>query len=138
MPYCTQTDITAANDRNILTQIAGKDDGSGATVLDSALIEAAITRAGGEIDSALRAAGYSLPLSTVPDVLPGFAVILAIEWLYGRSSQVPESEEKRADRVRQTLREYATGALKLEGVGADEIESGGDYEEPVFSGVFGS
>jgi len=81
--------------------------------VDADVAERACARASVEIDAAL-AVRYSLPLTTVPELLQYLALDLARFYLH--DTEPPPLVKTRFDAARQTLRELAAGRHSL---GAD-------------------
>lgn len=112
MPYCTQADITeqlAASELLALTD----DEGIGS--IDAAIVTRAIEDADADIDAAI-GGRYDLPLATVPPLLRGIAVDLAIYWLFSRRAVtgMPEVRQDRRDIAAKKLAQLATGMLTLD------------------------
>lgn len=107
MAYCTLADlIDRAGEAEIL-QVADRDlDG----IADAAVIEAAVTAAGDQIDAWL-AGRFSLPLDPVPAIARGWAVSIA-RYLLHRDGAPDHVVRDQRDAL-TALREAAAGRLSL-------------------------
>ncbi len=86
-----------------------------ANAVDAAVAQGACDRAAAEIDAAL-AARYSLPLSTIPELLRYLALDLARYYLHEREPS--PLVKARFDSARETLRELGSGRKSL---GSDAV-----------------
>jgi phage gp36-like protein len=86
-----------------------------ANAVDAAVAQGACDRAAAEIDAAL-AGRYSLPLSTIPELLRYLALDLARYYLHEREPS--PLVKARFDSARETLRELGSGRKSL---GSDAV-----------------
>lgn len=104
--YAAQTDIEARYGNNLLLTIADPDN-TGAT--NTGLVSAALATASDVIDSHLQER-YQLPLVTVPDLLVGFAVDIAVY----RIAILPTDEMRnRYKDAMAQLKNISTGVQQL-------------------------
>lgn len=110
MSYCSAFDMTVRFQERELIQLT---DISNTGAIDYAVIEAAISDAGAEIDGYLSA--YPLPLSVIPASLTLKCCDIARYYLY--DDHAPEHVEKRYERAIKYLEQVARGAI---GLGIDD------------------
>jgi phage gp36-like protein len=107
MAYCTQADIEKRiSTRNLIAMT----DRSGAGVVDSSVVAAAIEAAGGVVDAYI-GSRYTLPLAVVPDVLTDIACDLAIYRLY--KDQPTEPAKERHDAALAMLKDISAQRADL-------------------------
>lgn len=116
MPYSTLTDIKKLISEVTVNQLT--DDEDTGAVVESRVTEA-IAQADAEINSYC-GGRYTVPFSTVPDIVKKISVDIAIYNLYSR--KVEEIPETRADRYKNAIRQ-------LEGI-SKGIISIGESPEP--------
>ena len=93
MSYSTKNDILEQLDEGVLIQLTDDDDLGG---VDDDVVARAIADADALIDSYC-GTRYSVPFSTVPDIVRKLSVEIAIFHLYGRRRGAPEDRRKRYD-----------------------------------------
>jgi phage gp36-like protein len=107
--YCTLTDIrTAAVSEEIIIQLTD-DEQLGA--INEARVLQAIQTADSEIDGYC-AVKYTVPFSTVPPLIKGLSIEIAVYYLYKRRT-VPEKIEKAYDKAVARLKDISRGLLTL-------------------------
>ncbi|MDR1936854.1 MAG: DUF1320 domain-containing protein [Candidatus Accumulibacter sp.] len=106
--YATLADLYARFGEDEINQVADTDRTG---TPDPVLVARALEDASMEIDAALTGR-YALPLIPVPTLITRVACELARESLYSDTS--PKNVEERAKWARQTLRNIASGTLRLE------------------------
>ena len=111
MAYCSLPDITAVIPNDDLVQLT--NDISGETV-DSSKITDAITYSDSLIDGYLRGR-YSLPLTSVPDIVKYLSVDLVVFRLYSRRmyTNLPEIIVAKQEQAVKTLKDIQTGKFNL-------------------------
>lgn len=109
--YSTLTDIKKLIPEDTVIQLT--DDENTGAVVESRVTEA-IAQADAEIDSYC-GGKYSVPFTTVPDIVKKISVDIAIYNLYSR--KVEEIPETRADRYKNAIRQ-------LEGISKGTISIG--------------
>lgn len=110
MVYCTLADIEKAIEYRSLIDLT---DDEGLQEVDQGRIDEAVSTAQGEVDGYLQER-YQVPLSTVPSLIRGATVDLAIYNLYSRKfDQVPEVRQKRYDAAIKRLEQIAAGRIGL-------------------------
>lgn len=87
MPYCTLGDI---KDHIPEANIIQLTDDEGLGVVNQSRVDKAITTADSVIDGYLRGR-YSLPLSTVPELIKTIAIDIAVYKLYERRNELEMS-----------------------------------------------
>ena len=107
--YCALADLLKAREEAVLVQLTD-DDGLG--VVNTAVVDEAIDRAGGEIDT-YAGRQYATPLSPVPDIIRDAAVVLTLCRLYNRRQGPPESLLTERSRVTSWLKDLAAGRVGL-------------------------
>ena len=124
--YITQTDLENRYTANHLLRLA--DRGNDGTI-DSAVITAAITYAGGVIDGYLTKK-YITPLTTPPQMIKDIAVFLAYYYLC--QDQITDDTSKNYQQILTQLHKLATGELELSGI-AKKADANPDDNEAVIS-----
>lgn len=109
MAYATQKDITDRYGGAALLIAADRDGDDG---LDTRAVADALTDATSEIDSYV-AARYDLPLSTVPAVLVGYCVDIAIYRLSATADVATDEQRKRYEDARKWLEHVSSGKVSL-------------------------
>ena len=121
MSYCTPTALAERYGDRML--VALTDRGSVATgAIDAMVVARAITDTDAMIDGYL-ASRYGLPLSEVPALLVDLALQIAI-WKLHVAAPDPKIEADYKDALR-TLRDLATGLVRLNLAGAEPQPKGG-------------
>lgn len=115
MPYCTLTDILKLIPEDTVIQLTDDED---IGTVNQARVDESIAQADAEIDSYC-GGKYSVPFSTVPDIVKKISVDIAIYNLYSR--RVEEIPETRAQRYKNAIRQ-------LEGIAKGIISIGEDPE----------
>jgi phage gp36-like protein len=111
MPYCTLDDL---KDHIPETNIIQLTDDEGLGVVNQARVDKAITTADSVIDGYLRGR-YSLPLSTVPELIKTIAIDIAVYKLYERrlELEMPEAMTNRYKNAGKLLEQIQKGLIKL-------------------------
>jgi phage gp36-like protein len=111
MPYCTFNDI---KDQIPEANIIQLTDDEGFGVVNQARVDKAISTADSIIDGYLRGR-YSLPLSTVPELIKTIAIDIAIFKLYERrlELEMPEAMMARYKNALKMLEQIQKGLIKL-------------------------
>lgn len=122
MAYSTQTDIEKMLPASDVVDLTD-DEGTGAQV--AARVSEAITQADAEIDSYC-GGRYSVPFSSVPDIVKKCSVDIAIYNLYSR--RVETIPETRSERYKNAIRQ-------LEGIAKGIISIGEDPEPTASTGA---
>ena len=122
MAYCTKTDIEKMLPSADVTDFTD-DEGTGAQV--STRVSEAIAQADAEIDSYC-GGRYSVPFSSVPDIVKKCSVDIAIYNLYSR--RVETIPETRSERYKNAIRQ-------LEGIAKGIISIGEDPEPTASTGA---
>ncbi len=120
MPYCTLSDIEKLIPQDTIIQLTDDEDTGS---VNQARVDEAIAQADSIIDSYC-GTRYSVPFSTVPDIVKTLSVDIAIYNLYSR--RVEEIPETRDQRYRNAIRQ-------LEGIARGTISIGEDPEPAVHS-----
>lgn len=113
MPYCTLIDLKNLIPEDVIIQLT---DDEGVGVVNEARVTEAIAQADAEIDSYC-GVKYTVPFTTVPDIVKKISVDLAIYNLYSR--KVEEIPATRSDRYKNAIRQ-------LEGISSGKISIGED------------
>jgi phage gp36-like protein len=123
--YATSADLLARY-RETLYAITGfaPDEGGNLPPEDTAALEAALERAGSEIDMALRAR-YRLPLESVPAALVRVAIDIAVADLPRNGTGEADLYERRAKAARALLASLASGEVTVGLPAASEVSGGG-------------
>jgi len=116
MAYCTQSDIEELLPSEQLVQLTDDDEDG---VADASVVAQAIAHADGVIDSYCQER-YDVPFSTVPEIIKGISVDIAIWYCYTRRDIAMETREKRHDNAMKMLAAIRDGKISL---GADPIVS---------------
>jgi len=111
-PFVSNDSLAAA-----LRDISTEDD-------RTAAVNADIDASESEVDSYL-APRYSVPLTTIPDVIVDATAALTVERIYNRGHGPPDAVAQRAERARVWLRDIAKGTAVLAGVSASPSTSVG-------------
>ena len=128
MSYCTLNDIKALLPEQVIIELTD-DEMSGMTAIEESAddcaavmerIRTAITTADAEIDGYC-AARYAVPFGTVPAVIKGLSVEIAIYYLQARKG-APEKIVNRYEKAVARLRDISKGVLTL-GVDPPPAES---------------
>ncbi len=111
MPYCTLGDI---KDHIPEANIIQLTDDEGLGVVNQSRVDKAITTADSVIDGYLRGR-YSLPLSTVPELIKTIAIDIAVYKLYERRNELEMSEtmSMRYKNAVKMLEQLQKGLIKL-------------------------
>lgn len=109
MAYCTESDLEKEIPPANLTDLAD-DNGDGTR--DAGVIARAIADADGEIDAYL-ATRYTVPLSTVPNLVRKLSVDIALWNLYSRKDIRPELRRQRYEDALGLLKRISTGVATL-------------------------
>ena len=115
MPYSTVDDIKKLIPEEVLIQLTDDED---LGVINQTRVDEAIAQADAEIDSYC-GSRYSVPFSTVPDIVKKISVDIAIYNLYSR--RLEEIPPTRAERYKNAIRQ-------LEGIAKGIISIGEDPE----------
>jgi phage gp36-like protein len=108
MAYIDKARMIAAFGNTELQQLTDRDGTVGAIV--DAVLDPAMADAIAEVDSYI-GARYSLPLPSVPDIIPVFACDIARWRLYDHGA--PEEVQKRYDRAVSWLRDVSKAVVSL-------------------------
>src|SRR3990167_2072302 len=122
MPYSTLTDMKKLIPETAIIQLTD-DENTGSS--DLARVDEAIAQSDAEIDSYC-GGRYTVPFTTVPDIVKKISVDIAIYNLYSR--RVEEIPETRAERYKNAMRQLegiASGKITIGEPDADVPESGG-------------
>jgi len=105
--------------------VAQLTDDSAGTTIDSAIVSRAIADADTEIDTYLRGK-HTVPLTTVPDSVRKWSVILSIWYLYARRIDlaIPDTLEKDYDRVVSNLKGVRDNKLMIDDAASDANTAG--------------
>lgn len=109
MAYSTQTDILKQIEEDLLIQLT--DDNETGSV-DAAIVTQGIADADAEIDSYL-ATKYTVPLTTVPDLVLKFSVDIAIYNLYSRRGTDDEVRTRNYKDAVKQLEAFVAGKATL-------------------------
>jgi len=122
MPYSTLTDLKKLIPETVIIQLTD-DENTGS--VNQERVDEAIASADAEIDSYC-GGRYTVPFTTVPDIVRKISVDIAIYNLYSR--KVEEIPETRSDRYKNDIRQLgdiATGKITIGETDATVPESGG-------------
>ncbi len=108
-PYVTPATLVATFGEPEMVELTDRDTPR-ANVVNNAVAQLACDRAIAEVNAAL-AGRYTLPLATVPDLLPFLAQDLAFFYLW--QVEPPTLVKTRFDAARATLSDLATGRRSL-------------------------
>ncbi len=119
MPYCTLDDL---KDQIPEANIIQLTDDEGLGVVNQSRVDKAISVADSVIDGYLRGR-YSLPLSTVPELIKTIAIDIAVYKLYERrlELEMPEAMSNRYKNAIKLLDQIQKGLIKL---GIESPETG--------------
>lgn len=121
MAYSLLADILKLFPEEVVIQLT---DDEGLGVVNQTRIDEAIAGADAEIDSYC-GSRYTVPFTTVPDIVKKISVDIAIYNLYSR--RVEEISETRADRYKNAIRQ-------LEGIAKGTISIGESVTPPAETG----
>lgn len=138
MAYSTLADLLKYRDNKTLCELTDVEvtrDTVDPTP-DTLILGQADAAVDAEIEGYL-AKRYPVPLSSVPQLIRHIAVILKLEWLYGKKNERPKTVTDDAATVRKILEQLRDGGMAL-----DELqETASEYDNleadepcPVFSG----
>lgn len=126
MAYCGISDISAVLAE---VEIARLTDDIGGEIINSNIVDNAISAADELIDGYLRSRYSSLPLSTVPKLITNISVDLAIFYLHQRRfrTNMPESIESQYKNQVRILEQIQKGfiSLGIEPVSTETKQTGG-------------
>lgn len=108
-PYVTPASLIATFGEDELVELTDRETPR-SNVVDTAVAQLACDRAIAEVNSAL-ASRYTLPLATVPELLPFIAQDLAFFYLF--QMEPPTIVKTRFDAARATLSDLAAGRRSL-------------------------
>lgn len=119
MPYCTISDLISQIPESNIIQLT---DDEGLGVVNQARVDKAITTADSVVDGYLRGR-YSLPLSTVPELIKTIAIDITVYKLYERrlELEMPETMMSRYKNALKMLEQIQKGLIKL---GIESAEAG--------------
>lgn len=117
MPYSTVDDIKKMLPEELIVQLTD-DEATGS--INQPRVDEAIAQADSEIDSYC-GERYSVPFSTVPDIVKKLSVDIAIYNLYSRL--VRDMPEVRSERYRSSIRQLEAIAKGNVSLGADPAPS---------------
>jgi phage gp36-like protein len=125
MPYCTETDIKRQIDWDTLVQLTDDNDSG---VIDTDILDRAIADADAEID-AYCGSRYTVPFTTVPDVIRKRSVDITIYNLYARRRGAPDDRKERYTNAMQFLKDVARNIVSLGEDDPDGSPSGANTPE---------
>jgi len=125
MAYCTETDIKRQIDWDTLVQLTDDTDSG---LIDSDILDRAIADADAEID-AYCGSRYSVPFTTVPDVIRKRSVDITIYNLYARRRGAPDDRKERYTNAMQFLKDVARNIVSLGEDDPDGVPSGANAPE---------
>jgi len=122
MAYCTEANIA---DRLPTTKMAELTDDESGDSVNSSVVTAAITEADAKINMYLRGK-HDVPLSTVPDQVKYWSIILSIHNLYKRriDTAIPETLTDELEVVQQELRDVRDNKLMIDDADSDANTAG--------------
>ena len=110
-PYSTLTDWKKICPEATIQRLT-VDSGSGA--IDETKIDELVAAADGEIEPYLEAAGYTVPLATVPDLIRNMSATIGIYKGHQRKvSEIPKSWRQAYTDVVAMLKDIRDGKMKL-------------------------
>lgn len=122
MSYSALTDIKKLIPETVVIQLT---DDENAGSLNQARVDEAIASADAEIDSYC-GGRYTVPFTTVPDIVKKISVDIAIYNLYSRRVEViPETRAERYKNAIRQLEAIATGKISIGETEEDVPETGG-------------
>lgn len=131
MAYCTQANILSAISLRALASMTG---GTGGAV-DTTVLTDAIKWADAQIDAALDAQ-YTVPLTTVPELVKWLSVDLALYFLGLRGEEGLDSNiNTRGERALKLLEKVSSGEKTIPGLAAssDWVQLSPSGAVPIFS-----
>ncbi len=121
-PYCTKADILTEISEE---ELIGLTDDESAGVVNDVRVTAAIAKADGEIDSYCGAV-TEVPFTTIPPIIKEKSKTIAIYYLYGRRSAIPETRKKNYDDTVAWLELVAEGKVSIGTVAAADVTGGNE------------
>jgi phage gp36-like protein len=112
MAYCTQSDLLELISEDDLIQLT---DDAGMGIVDSSVVDRAISDADAEIDSYC-GTKYDVPFSPVPVMVRKLSVDISIYNLFARRRGAPEDRKERYNNAIRFLKDVSKG---LGSLGAD-------------------
>jgi len=130
MPYTTQAALIDRFGEEELLQLADRD---GDGVIDTAVVDQAITDADAEIDGYLGAGGYTVPLDPAPTVIASLSADITRYRLH--DDLAPPAVRTRYEDARRMLEAIAAGRVSLGANDATGSAGSPEFEAPgrVFS-----
>lgn len=114
MAYAAQSDLERLVSPSLLITLTDDDNNR---LVDTAIVSGILDDASGQVDAALRAADYTVPVASPDAYLSGLTARLCIRPLYARRASVaqviPDLLRDMADRADQELRDIAAGRLMV-------------------------
>jgi len=123
MAYCEQADILEQVDEDVLIQLT---DDADAGEVDNDKVTRAIADADAEIDGYC-GSRYSVPFSTVPDMIRKLSVDISVFNLYARRMGAPEDRKLRYDNAVRYLKDVSKGYASLGVQPVPDAPGEGDY-----------
>jgi phage gp36-like protein len=120
LPYCTLQQLTDRYSLAMLVEISDRGETPTGTV-DAALIDRAIADADALIDGYLKTR-YALPLAAVPALVTDLSLIISIYKAHAHVAA--EKITKDYEGALRTLRDIASGMIRLDVAGAEPATSG--------------
>ncbi|MFP4131814.1 MAG: gp436 family protein [Thiohalospira sp.] len=118
--YCTRSDLAERFGERELLDLTDPYGEHGS--IQDGPIDQACQDATGQVDGYLRAAGYTVPLDPVPQLIRAVAADLARAQLYGH--QELEHVRKRREAAVQHLKAIARGEVRLDAESREEDSAG--------------
>jgi len=113
MGYCDQTDIERRIGSTLLIELT---DDSGAGTVDASVLGECISDADGVVNSFVRGQ-YSVPLTTVPDLIKRIATYVTVYYLYDRRASafggIPPHADANYKWAMEMLRDLRAGEIDL-------------------------
>ena len=133
MPYSLKADIQKEiSDEELI----GLTDDENAGIINDARVTAAIAKADGIIDSYCGQVA-TVPFTDVPPVIKEHSITIAIYFLFGRRSAVPEIRKDNYKDAIAHLKDISTGKASLpiagEETGVDEVSASRTEEDRTFT-----
>lgn len=92
--------------------------------IDPTVVDAALSDAEAMIHGYARTAGYKIPFTPVPpDNVLLWEAVIAFYLLHGQAIAVPEKTKDDYQTALSQLKDVATGKLKLEAAGSEELDA---------------
>lgn len=132
MAYSTLTDLKLQLPETIVIELT--DDANAGTV-DEDVVTRAIEDADDEIDAYCRKS-YTVPFTTVPNIIRKLSVDITIYNLYARRRSVPEAVETRYGDAIELLTRIKTGEVELADTGIGPESHAIDIEPQFTRGKF--